>query len=238
MNRAQAISKAQKLLRLAESPNENEAALAAAHTKRILTEFNLTVIEVNEETGGIGYVKEFTVKIEKYEQWIQELLNTIKVIYTCDIFLGRDLLTVVFIGEETNAKIAAYVFEYLMGSINKMCERAIQRKDSGEWLDITSMIGIQGINAFRGIVDNDLYAKSYKIGAALKVIQKLREQIVISNEEAALILVMHDAITEYVQEKHNAAQEMMFSDSAYDEWAAAQGAKDARNIVVKPALEE
>ena len=238
MNRIQAISRVQKLLRLAESPNENEAALAAAHAKRILSEFNIAAIEVGEETGGIGYVKEFTVKIETYEQWIQELLNTVKIVYNCDIFIGKDLHSIVFIGEETNAKIASYVFEYLMKTINRICEEAIKKKDSGEWLDITRFIGMQGINSFRGIVNNDLFRKSYKIGAAVRVCQKLREQINVSDKEVALILVMHDAITEYVDKKHGGASEMQFEESPYDEYAAMLGEEDAGKITIHEAIEK
>jgi hypothetical protein len=100
------------------------------------------------------------------------------------------------------------------------------------------MLGMTGVNAFRGIVDNDLFARSYKIGAAIRVMEKLRAQIDMSNKEVALILVMHDAIAEYVDHKYGGAEEMEFTENPYDESAMAKGHEDARRIEMHEAIEK
>jgi hypothetical protein len=121
-----------------------------------------------------------------------------------------------------------------------MCEEAIEKKDSGDWIDIPLhvLFSKHNTNAFRGIVNNDLYAKSYKLGAAARIVQKLREQVVVSDQEVALILVMHDAIVEYVQKKHGEAHEMEFEEPATDDWAMLNGYEDAEKIQVKEAIEK
>lgn len=245
MTKDEAIRKVQKLLRLATSPNEHEAALAAMRAKEILTKYNLTGFEINEETGQAEFVKEYTVPLAYHDEWINELSKAVKTLYNCDVFVKFKGAKVylVFLGEEVNAKIASYVCAYLIVTVEEMSQKAWENEKARNTYNGFTFIscGPRSDIWFDAFQERrkEPFLKSYKIGLAVRLIEKIMSQVKAIPKEQALVLYMQDSIDRYVKDKYGGAKELRVEcKDDIDNYAANAGYMAGERVDIRPAIEE
>jgi hypothetical protein len=242
MTKDEAIEKVKKLLALSRSPNEHEAALAATKAKQILDQYNLSGINFDEESKRPNFIKEFLVPIDNLEQWNNEISKVVMEVYNCSIFLiyEDDRPNFIVFGEEANGKIAAYVLDYMIKSVNRMAEECWERQQSGEWIDITELI-LNHQFSMKGLIDKELFLGSYKIGAAIRICEKLMMRLKSKeiSKEKALIIVMKGAVIEHVEMKYGHPKEAVFKKDIKktDDYAASLGYSEGNKINPNLALE-
>lgn len=245
MTKQEAIEKVKKLLRLSESPNENEAALASAKVKEILAAYNLSGFEFDPESGSVNFITEFSVPLEETGEWVQRLTAAVGIVYNCETYLktNRDRsFVVLFIGEEAGAKIAAYVFDYLYHTI---C-----RESRAKWEEEATKKTIEGfIFLSRGPEDDEWFARlkeknresfirGYKIGMAIRVIEKIVANIVSITDNKALVLFVKDAVEKYTEEKYGEPREWQQKrESGCSEYALLRGYHDGGGVTINAAIE-
>jgi hypothetical protein len=256
MTRDEAIEKVVKLFALSESPNEHEAALAAAHAKRILDKYNLSNIDVDRATGKVLYVKEYAVIFKEYNEWINGLSKAVEKHCHCAVFVtynpamypGDTLL--VFIGEDTNAKIAAYTLDYLANAITKRAEEIWESEEEEQWknFDAGKWVSIRFING-RPIIpnvhkrpDKKKFIKGFCIGATLRICDDMDEQIEADGEMMGkeLIIYMKDAVNEYVEKKYGDVKDLNLDKpdpNDVDTYAVSRGYEEGKDIKPNVAIE-
>jgi len=109
------IVKIQKLLSLSDSPNENEAAQAAAKATELLQKYNLSMETVDSskigETGKVERQRHKYAKSKRRTRWEVDLSSAVADANFCKCLYGFYHIT--FIGKPHNIKVARYMFEQL-----------------------------------------------------------------------------------------------------------------------------
>ena len=141
MNRAEAMQKAIKLLRLATSDNPHEAALAAQRAQEILDRFEITQAmledsqtrpEPEEEIENFeekqAPLDQFGMQIEHWKSYLSSVIATAN---ACCVFsqrkeyIGfvrqRSFLHIV--GRPTDVEKVRYLYGYLVGETDRLCRR-------------------------------------------------------------------------------------------------------------------
>ena len=130
MTKDEVISKVQKLFELANSPNENEAALAASKARELLCRYNLSMADLpTDELKSVVTATEKSFGVGKVlRNWIKGLLIHIAEGFECEHVIRRrygcaPLLT--FIGTQADAEVAVYTFQFLYRELNACADRAL-----------------------------------------------------------------------------------------------------------------
>ncbi|EMF82184.1 PF10979 family protein [Leptospira weilii serovar Topaz str. LT2116] len=110
--RNQIIEKINKLLALSQSPNENEAKLAAQSASDLIHKFNIGVSELKR-----GTVIEFDLESgkTKIQYWQRILIGSIAESNFCEVLMQRSSKGVIFkiIGRELNISATNLMYQYL-----------------------------------------------------------------------------------------------------------------------------
>jgi hypothetical protein len=118
------IDKIRKLLALASSPNENEAAAANEKAQALLLEYNLSMSDVGttEDEVGDEPITADVNGVTSAEPWRRPLANAIAQMYFCKYVYvtwhGKDTHT--FIGTKVNAEVTKLMFDYLHETVNRL----------------------------------------------------------------------------------------------------------------------
>ena len=121
MNKQEAmIEKIKKLLRLAKSSNEHEAALAAARAQELLAKYNLdeSLLTENElpKEASISH----TEIVKKPASWVYLLASSVAGAFDCSYFFQPYYGRMSFVGVDLDHEIATFTFSYLYRSICKL----------------------------------------------------------------------------------------------------------------------
>ena len=114
-----AIEKIKKLLRLAQSSNEHEAALAASRAQELLSRYNLDESDYSERELPKEAGESATPTVKKPASWVFALASSVAGAFDCQYFhssSGR----VVFVGVDVDHEVANFTFGYLYRTINKL----------------------------------------------------------------------------------------------------------------------
>jgi Protein of unknown function (DUF2786) len=113
MTKEEVLSKVRKLFELSNSPNENEAALAAAKARELLARYNLSIAELpTDEIGSAIAATEASVRVGKaVRNWVKGLLLHVAEGFECQHIIRRRhgcnaILS--FIGTPADAEVAVY----------------------------------------------------------------------------------------------------------------------------------
>lgn len=125
------IDKVRKLLRLAESPNANEAAAAAAKAQSLIDEHNLSTallaLDGAENTQPDEEIEDFGAKGAPLDaqpvlhRWRATLAGTIARANSCRIYNNHGSLALV--GRPSDAETVRYLFAYLAREVERLCEK-------------------------------------------------------------------------------------------------------------------
>jgi uncharacterized protein DUF2786 len=124
------LNKVRKLLRLANSPNPNEAALAAAKAQQLIDEHKLSAALLVEETGVDGPdepIENFARKDapldtgQKLDRWRIALAGAVSRANACRIYSMGGNIEIV--GRPSDVETVRYLFGYLKSETNQLVER-------------------------------------------------------------------------------------------------------------------
>jgi hypothetical protein len=157
--RLQVIEKIKKLLRLAKSSNEHEAALAAARAQELLAKYNLdeellTEKELPREAGVAD-----TATVKKPARWVYLLASSVAGAFDCQ-YAHSASGHMLFFGVELDHEVAAFTFGYLYRAINRLAAQFMKKSQNRR-------LTVKGGKKVR---------LSYCLGASHVVSKKLREQ--------------------------------------------------------------
>ena len=154
------IEKIKKLLALANSSNEHEAALAASHAQRLLSEHNLAMADI-EAAHKPDKADKVEASVSKtLPKWLRILSAGVSTAFDCQAVHYPSTGKMVFIGVGADVQIAAYTFAYLDRTARKLCTNYMKHQVSGTLP-----------NRHR-----ELMRQSYYLGAVTTISQRLREQ--------------------------------------------------------------
>lgn len=183
--RQKAIEKIKKLLRLAKSSNEHEAALAAAHAQRLLSEFNLgesdcSEREIPKEAGAVK-----TDCVKKPANWVYLLASSVAGAFDCSYFHSCNYGAMFFVGVDLDHEIAAFTFGYLYRTINRLAAQFMSKSQQRR----LTMKGKKKVRT------------SYCLGAVHVICNKLQEQKMVTPiTTTALVPVKQALITQKMGE--------------------------------------
>jgi hypothetical protein len=229
LTKNEAIDKVRKLLELSKSPNENEAARAAAKAREILSNYNLSMADLplDEIRATLDIMEKEVDEDPTLRMWIQNLITHTCKGFDCTHIIAnkRSGTKVIFIGDELDAEIAASTFEFLKKEIRRLCSESLPLlvKHLGqEWTP-------------QQIEDSYLDGAVYRIGEKLqKQIDKIKRAEV--EKCTSLILLKEGMLEEYLEKKFpewNYA-ERVESNSVLE--AFAKGYQDANVLQVRKSL--
>lgn len=138
MTRAEALEKVRKLLALAQSDNEHEAALAAAAADRLLTKYELDRAELDAPEDDAEECQEWEHPLytfnKKRPTWKGVLAAGISRHFGCFVYRthkygeGRCVL----IGRASNVAAARYIFEWVSQEIDRLASK--QKGNGRSWV--------------------------------------------------------------------------------------------------------
>jgi hypothetical protein len=140
VTKEEVLSKVRKLFELSNSPNENEAALAASKARELLARYNLSIADLpTDDIGSAIAPTEASVRVAKAVQnWVKGLLIHISDGFECQHLIRRRKgcnTILCFIGTPADAEVAVYTFQFLYRQLHIMVERAIPKlkRENSAW---------------------------------------------------------------------------------------------------------
>lgn len=120
MTRERIIERVRKLLALSNSSNEHEAALAAAHAQRLLSEHNLAMSELEVQEEGAGEVE--LVVAKTVPKWLSSLFATVANAFDCFpiVTTSHSQSRLRFIGVGEDPAVAACTLSYLIKELRRL----------------------------------------------------------------------------------------------------------------------
>jgi len=124
------IDKIKKLLRLAESSNPHEAALAMERATDLMTKHDIAMssVKIDDDSEVTNNVDKTTVNYSmEHDPLLQEMAQRIAVLCSCDVYriktYMRRNLELAWVGDPEHRETAQVMFEYLLSSWKKQVAR-------------------------------------------------------------------------------------------------------------------
>jgi hypothetical protein len=231
MTKEQVISKVRKLFELSRSSNENEAALAVAKARELLSAYNLTMADLPaDRIQDHLNVVESTVHMGKtLRTWVKSLMIHVARGFECELIIrrryGQDPVPA-YIGTAADSQVAAYTCVFLHGELTRLAEDALPklRRENKGW-HTTSL------------------KNSYLEGAVNRIGERLRErtQALRQVEENAckdLIPAKDRMIKTYMEHTFDRIRKEYPKSRTLSLTAFKQGYEDAARVNLRPGIEE
>ena len=154
------IEKIKKLLALANSSNEHEAALAASHAQRLLSEHNLAMADI-EAAQRPDRADRVEANVSKtLPKWLRILSAGVSAAFDCQAVHYPSTGKLVFIGVGADVQIAAYTFAYLERTARRLCAGYLK----------------EHVRSHEPSRHRELLRQSYYLGAVTTISQRLSLQ--------------------------------------------------------------
>jgi len=131
------IKKIQKCFALAESPNENEAAVAADMAQRLLDKYNLTMVDLASFESPSEIITSDVSEKGRHESWTGTLMSGLSKTFDCRGYSsstgkGR---TFKVVGFPTDIEVFTYTYNYLLRVIKGLYTAALKKEkaESSYW---------------------------------------------------------------------------------------------------------
>jgi hypothetical protein len=231
MTKEQVISKIRKLFELSRSSNENEAALAAAKARELLSAYNLTVADLplDRMHDHLGIVESNVHMGKVLRTWVKSLMLHVACGFECELIIrrqrGKDPIPS-YIGTVADSQVAAYTCTFLYQELNRLADKALpQLKRENRGWHTTSL------------------KNSYLEGAVNRIGERFREQTqAIRNVEKQtckdLIPAKDRMIRTYMQKNFDCIRKEYGKSRTLSLTAFKQGYDDAASVDLKPGIEQ
>ncbi|MFH1113481.1 MAG: DUF2786 domain-containing protein [Pseudomonadota bacterium] len=223
MTKDEVVSKVRKLFELAKSSNENEAALAAAKARELLSRYNMVLADVppDDMKNALDVCEAFVDAGSVLRTWVKGLIIHVSHAFECQAMVRRrsglkPLLS--FIGTKTDAEVAASTFHFLTCKLTELSDKALPRlkREHRGWQTASLRYAYLG-------------------GAVARIGERLQESTErIKAEEAKackdLVLAKEQMIQDYMQKTFHHVRREYGRTRAVSARAYQQGYMDAENI--------
>ena len=182
MNKEAVLKKVEKLMRMQESPNKEEAETAAIMMQKLVQKYNIDVGMINLIEEDKELVKEYSLNSgrKKVRPWMTQLIAAVAKFYDVRALI-RGRHTYILVGFEVDSKVAKQMYEYLYDSLMREA-----RNDSKE-------------------VEDKKYRKrwklSYLLGAAVELDRRfhaIKESQKAKSDCTDLVVVKEDKIKDFI----------------------------------------
>lgn len=188
------VEKLKKLMRLQQSAkkigSEGEANAAAAAISRLLTQYNLSLMDINPEERKESLQVQRTGHIsfkDTYGLWKRLLMNVICEFNYCKVFLISGQSNMVIVGTEANTSAVIYLYDMLRGIFRKLAPVRYEEFASG----------------IRGAIRTEKYKRKYIASYLKGCVYGVKEKLTIeakANEvqDKSLVVCHNQLIDDYM----------------------------------------
>lgn len=221
MTREQALEKIQKLLKLTQSTNENEAQSAMLMAQKLMAQYKIEMSAV-EDTEDHKVVEEKVGKPHR-TAWKRQLAKLIATNFLCDTYIeGYRTYTTIFIGKQDSVKVCKQVYlaavKFIDFNFAKYwnTEGKYQLPREAKWLGWTELP-----------VSHSIAQKSsYANGFMNRLQSRFEEQKVKADKEGWGLILVKDKDVEEYKEKLNLRKSRFSSSLQTNSSAYFQGYED------------
>jgi hypothetical protein len=178
MDTSPVIEKIKKLLSLANSSNEHEAALAAAHAQRLLSEHNLGMADIDAAHKPDSAERVELHAAKTLPKWLRYLSAGVCNAFDCQAIHQPATGKLTFIGVGADAPVAAYTFSYLERTVRTLCSSYMKQHSVGS----------------TPARHRELQRQSYFLGAVSTISTRLAEQKYATPVTSSALVPVKDAL--------------------------------------------
>jgi hypothetical protein len=216
------IDKIKKLLALANSNNEFEAALAAAHAQRLLSEHNLGMADIDASHKPDKADKIEMEAPKSLPKWVRHLSFGVCSAFDCQAIHHPANGMLSFIGVGADAQVAAYTFTYLDRTIRKLCGIYMKRHLSNT---------VTGRN-------RELMRQSYCLGAVSTINARLGEQKACTPVTAGALVPIKKALIRQTMNEIGSIRTIRSRSSYVHSDAYMTGQNDGKQVGIHQGVEQ
>ncbi len=220
MDKSAIIEKVRKLLALSNSCNEHEAALAAMHVQRLLSEHNLAMsdIEAGAENNTADRVDLAVAR--NLPKWVRALSGGVGSAFDCQVLHVPSRGNLVFIGVGADPEVASYTFTYLERTVRKLCSSYLKT--------------LPDSNVSKR--QRELARQSYYLGAVSAISGNLREQKQQTPVTPNALVPVKDALIRAAMNEMGPIRTVHSRRSYVDGQSYQQGQDDGSKVGVRAAV--
>jgi hypothetical protein len=216
------IDKIKKLLALADSCNEHEAALAAAHAQRLLAAHNLAMADITSSNRPEKADRVETNVARSLPKWIRHLSAGVSSAFDCQAIHHPATGKMTFIGIGADVQVAAYTFTYLDRTVRKLCA-AYLKQHAG--------ILIAGRQ-------RELMRNSYYLGAVATISRQLQDQKRQTPVSPGDLVPAKEGLIRKAMNEMGAIRQMHSRRSYINATAYNQGRTDGQQVSIHKGVEQ
>ena len=214
------IEKIKKLLALAASSNEHEAALAASHAQRLLAAHNLAMADIESERKPELADRVETSAAKNLPKWVRHLSGSVCAAFDCQAIHHPATGKLSFIGVGADVQIAAYTFAFLERTIRRLCSQYMK-------------CAVIASTANR---QRELMRQSYYLGAVSTVTVRLREQKQQTPVTPGALVPVKEGLIKKALEDLGVVRTIRSRKSYINPDAYSCGQEDGRQVGIRSAL--
>ena len=219
-NKTPIIEKIKKLLALANSSNEHEAALAAGHAQRLLSEHNLAMADIEAAHRPDKADTVETAVSKSLPKWMRHLSAGVSTAFDCQAVHHPVTGKMTFIGVGADVQIAAYTFTYLARTARKLCGTYMKQHAGGSIA-----------NRYR-----ELMRQSYYLGAVSTITARLREQKMQTPITSGALVPVKEGLIKQAMSEIGTVRTMHSRRSYINSDAYARGQTDGRQVGLRHGI--
>jgi hypothetical protein len=209
-------------LALANSSNEHEAALAAAHAQRLLSEHNLGMADIEASHKPDKADKIELEAAKTLPKWLRHLSAGVCSTFDCQAVHHPANGKLTFIGVGADAQVAAYTFTYLVGTVKKLC----------------SVYMKQQLNSTVTNRHRELMRQSYYLGVVSTIAARLGEQKVSTPVTTGALVPIKKALIKQAMNEIGSIRTMHSRRSYINSDAYFKGQNDGRQVGIHQGVEQ
>jgi hypothetical protein len=222
MNKTPVIEKIKKLLALAASCNEHEAALAATHAQRLLAAHNLAMADIEAAHKPDTADRVETAAAKSLPKWVRHLSAAVSSAFDCQAIHHPANGKLTFIGVGVDVQVAAYTFTYLERTVRKLCT-AYMRQHAGVAVPARQ---------------RELLRHSYYLGATATIARQLQEQKKQTPVTPGALVPVKEGLIRKAMEEIGPIRTMHSRRSYINADAYHQGRSDGEQVSIHKGLEQ
>jgi hypothetical protein len=215
------IDKIRKLLALANSCNEHEAALAAAHVQRLLAAHNLAMADITAATRPDKAERVETPVARSLPKWVRHLSAGVSGAFDCQAIHHPAHGTLSFIGVGADVQVAAYTFAYLERTVRKLCATFLKQQAG------SAIAGRQ----------RELLRHSYYLGAVSTITRQLQDQKKQTPVTPGALVPVKEGLIRKAMDELGPIRTMHSRRSYINASAYGQGQTDGQQVSIHKGLE-